>query len=77
LVISRVTSFLVYNICRGILLLWGSKCIRHWWPGLRRQLPSVTPQSRSCWRILVLHNFLHHAQCNALKGIHQTFRMAM
>ncbi|PVH66263.1 hypothetical protein PAHAL_1G188700 [Panicum hallii] len=43
LVISRVTSHLVYDICWRILLLWGGKCVRHWWSGLRRQLPSVTP----------------------------------
>ncbi|PVH62685.1 hypothetical protein PAHAL_3G368000 [Panicum hallii] len=43
LVISRVTSHLVYDICWRILLFWGSKCIGHWWPGLRRQFPPVTP----------------------------------
>ncbi|PVH35006.1 LOW QUALITY PROTEIN: hypothetical protein PAHAL_7G084600 [Panicum hallii] len=40
LVISRVTSHLVYD---RIMLLWSCKCVRHWWPGLRRQLSFVTP----------------------------------
>jgi hypothetical protein len=31
----------------------------------------------ACWRVLMFHNFLHHAQRNALKGIHQTLRMSM
>ncbi|PVH34812.1 hypothetical protein PAHAL_7G040200 [Panicum hallii] len=43
LVISRVTSYLVYDICWRTMLLWSCKCVRHWWPGLRRQLPFVTP----------------------------------
>ncbi|PVH66066.1 hypothetical protein PAHAL_1G140300 [Panicum hallii] len=43
LVIRRVTSHLVYDICWRIMLLWGCKCLRHWWSGLRRQLPFVTP----------------------------------
>ncbi|PVH37491.1 hypothetical protein PAHAL_5G016800 [Panicum hallii] len=42
LVISRVTSHLVYDICWRIILFWSRKHVRHWWPGLRRQLPFVT-----------------------------------
>jgi hypothetical protein len=43
LVINRVTSHLVYDISWRIMLLRGCECIRHWWSGLRRQLPLMTP----------------------------------
>ncbi|PVH64194.1 hypothetical protein PAHAL_2G212300 [Panicum hallii] len=43
LVISRVTSHLVYDICWRIMSFWSCKCVRHRWSGLRRQLPFVTP----------------------------------
>ncbi|PVH66138.1 hypothetical protein PAHAL_1G158200 [Panicum hallii] len=42
LVISRVTSHLVHDVCWRTMLLWSCKHVRHWWPGLRRQLPFVT-----------------------------------
>jgi hypothetical protein len=70
LVISRITSHLMHDVSRRTMLLWRFNHVRYWRPGLKRQLPFVTPQSRSCWRVLVLHDLLHHTYHDALKGVH-------
>jgi hypothetical protein len=44
---------------------------------LKRQLPLVTPQGGSCWRVLILHDLLDDAQRDTLKSVYQALRVPM
>jgi hypothetical protein len=37
----------------------------------------MTPQGRSRWRVLMLHDLLDHAQRDTLESIHQALRVSM
>jgi hypothetical protein len=44
---------------------------------LKRQFPLVTPQGRSCWGVLILHDLLDDAQRDTLKSVYQALRVLM
>jgi hypothetical protein len=44
---------------------------------LKRQFPLVTPQGRSCWDVLILHDLLDDAQRDTLKSIYQALGVPM
>jgi hypothetical protein len=40
-------------------------------------IPLVTPQDRSYWGVLILHDLLDDTQCDTLKSVYQALRVSM